>query len=487
MTGTFPDMMDFSGFNAPSRVECDIFDLTVVEGRIPADFHGRWYRMTPDPQYPPMLGQDTYLSGDGMISMFAFADGHVDFRSRYVMTERLKNDRKARRSLYGLYRNPYTDDDKVRGAPGRSAANTTPVFHAGRLLATKEDGRPMEIDPHTLATLGEYDFGGALRSATMTAHPRIDPETGEMFLYGAQAGGVATKDMAFAVVDRDGRLVSEEWFEGPYAGMVHDFVVTKDHIVFPFFPVIVDHDRLKAGGAHWKWETGRGTHIGIMPRGGSVKDMRWFSGPDWSFFHFMNAHSDGNHVHVDFTVADEVPFPFIREASGLRGPPRMEKSGLVRWTFDLSRNSGDGWEERRLGPPGDFPTIARASHMKDYAAGYYQIYDPAVGPPKVAGPVGIGFNTIMRVDVRTGELRPYAPGPHCTVQEHLHVPSTAIGHEGYLLFVVDYHETMSNEVHIVEAEHPERGPLARIAMPLRLRNQIHGNWVPEAELPPGPA
>jgi len=483
MTGAFPRTMDFSGFNAPSRVECDIFDLIVTEGAIPTDVHGRWYRMTPDPQYPPMRGEDTYLSGDGMISMFSFEDGHVDFKSRYVMTERLKNERKARRGLYGLYRNPYTDDASVSGALGRSVANTTPVFHAGRLLATKEDGRPIELDPRTLETLGEYDFGGRLRSATMTAHPRIDPETGEMFLYGTQAGGLASMDMAFAVIDREGRLVSEQWFEGPYAGMMHDFVVTKRHVIFPFFPVTTDLDRLKAGGPHWRWEAGLGTHIGVMPRGGSVADMRWFHGPDCSFFHFLNAYSEGDVAHIDFTMADEVPFPFIREASGIHGPPRMETAGLVRWSLDLSRNA-DTWEERRLGPPGDFPTIARTDHMKDYAVGYYQIYDPAIAPPIAVGPVGLGFNAIARVDVRTGELRVYAPGPHFTVQEHVHVPSAQPGHEGYLLFVVDDHQAMGCEAQIISAEHPERGPVARIALPLRLRDQIHGAWVPEGELPP---
>ena len=59
-----------------------------------------------------------------------------------------------------------------------AVANTTPVWHAGRLLMTKEDGRPYRVDPHTLETMGSYDFGG-LRSKTMTAHVRIDSRTGD--------------------------------------------------------------------------------------------------------------------------------------------------------------------------------------------------------------------------------------------------------------------------------------------------------------------
>jgi len=136
MTISFPDSMDFSGFNAPSRVECDVYDL-VIEGQVPAEINGAWYQTVPDPQYPPMLGQDTYLSGDGMLRMLRFENGHVDLKQRYIQTERFKNERRARRSLYGLYRNPYTDDPSVRGK-GRGVNNTTPIFHGGRLLALKK-------------------------------------------------------------------------------------------------------------------------------------------------------------------------------------------------------------------------------------------------------------------------------------------------------------------------------------------------------------
>jgi carotenoid cleavage dioxygenase-like enzyme len=476
MTKAFPDTPDFTGFNEPTRIECDLYDL-IIEGELPAEIRGRWYRATPDPQFPPMLGDDTYLSGDGLISVFRFADGHVDYRSRYVMTERLANERAARRGLYGLYRNPFTDDARVQGQPGRSTANTTPLFHAGRLLATKEDGRAIELDPETLATLGEYDFGGRLRSHTMTAHGRIDHDTGELYFFGYEASGLASRDIAYCVADRQGRLVREEWFEAPFTSLVHDFVVTKKHVIFPLQPVSADYERIRDGGVHWVWTPEHGTVVGIMPRDGSVDEMRWFRGAPRSFFHFMNAFTDGDVVHVDVAVTDDVPFPFIRAPSGLDPAFRPgPNSALARWSFDMAAD-GAAWQERKLGPPGDFPVVAARDHMKPYRIGYYQMFDPNVGPPRIAGPVGVGFNTVARVDHDTGELRSWSPGPAHTVQEHIHIPSRSDGHEGYLAFAVDLHETMSSEIQLVAAEHPEHGPLARIRMPIRLRNQVHGSWV----------
>ena len=483
MTKPFPQTMDFTGYNEPSRIEADVYDL-VVEGEIPAEITGRWYRATPDPQYPPSFHDDTYLSGDGMISMFKFENGWVDFKSRYVMTERLKNDRRERRSLYGRYRNPYTDHESVQHTPGRSVANTTPVFHAGRLLATKEDGRPVEMDPDTLATLGEYDFGGRLKSETFTAHVRIDYDDGRMFIFGYEAGGLATRDFAYGIVDKDGKLVSEQWFQAPYAGLVHDFALTKTQVIFPFFPVTTDLDRLKAGGPHWTWNPSEDTVMGIMPRDGTVDQIRWFRGPPCMSFHFMNAFDEGNKVHLDFGVSEMVVFPFMQRESGLE--PKLEglRSGVVRWTFDLD-GQANTWSEKPLAEAGDFPRVADKDHMKPYEISYYQGLDFSFGPPIVAGPVGPGFNAIHRLNVKTGERRTYVPGPNRTIQEHVHIASTKPGHEGYLLFIVDLHDKWVSEAHLLEAEHPENGPIARIQIPFRLRNQVHGTWVPEGDVKTG--
>jgi carotenoid cleavage dioxygenase-like enzyme len=483
MAKPFPNTMDFAGWNAPSRIECDIYDL-VTEGIVPDEIDGSWYRSIPDPQYSPMLGDDTFLSGDGMVSLFRFENGHVDFKMRYVKTERWKAERTARRSLYGLYRNPFTDDPSVQGKP-RNVNNTTPIYHAGKLLALKEDSHAMELDPHTLETIGEWDYDGKLKSQTMTAHTRLAPDTGDLYFFGYEAGGLVTKDVSFCVADKKGNLTREEWFEAPYVALMHDFAVTREHVIFPVFPITADLNRMKAGGHHWVFEQDKESFIGILPRDAHVKHMRWFRGPARSSFHFMNAYSEGNRVHMYFGVSKVPPFPFMQKASGINLRPDQVRIGFVRWTFDLSK-PGDTWEETIIGPSGDMPRTAIKDQMTDFDIGYYQTFDPnnapKNGPPPIAGPVGAGFNTIVRMEVKTGKYTTLGLGPTVTVQEHIHIPSKKPGHEGYLAFVCDLHDQQLSEVAIVEAEHIEKGPIARIKVPFRLRVQVHGNWVPAEEL-----
>lgn len=473
MTHPFPQTPDFIGHNEPVRIECDIYDL-IVEGEIPAEINGVWFRSIADPQYPSKEGNDIFISGDGMVGAFYFENGHVDYKCRYVMTERLKNDRAARRSLYGRYRNPFTDDPSVQGK-GRGVANTTPVFHGGRLLTLKEDSRGWELDPVTLETIGEFDYDGALNSETMTAHTRLDPETGELYSFGYEARGLATTDVSYWKADKHGKLHNEQWFKVPYCAMMHDFAVTRKHAIFPVFPTVCELDRLKEGGSHWAWDVSKKSHVGIMPRDGDVSEMRWFEGPPAFSYHMVNAFTEGNKVHMDLCVTDVNVFPFVQEAAGIQMKPSELNGRLARWTFDLDDDSNT-WTETILGPDGDMPRVAEKDFMQDYEIAYYAQFLIQNGPPIVSGPVYAGFNTATRINVKTGETKSFSL-PDVTFQEPVHIPSSQDGHEGYLAIVGELKDKDRCDVYLFNAETLDEGPIATIRMPLRLRDAVHGNWV----------
>src|SRR5690554_7100374 len=214
------------------RAEIDLFDCE-VEGRLPTDLDGVFYRVGPDPQYPkpPEYARDIAFDGEGHVSMFRIRNGHVDYRTRYARTQRWKAQHEARRSLFGMYRNPLTDDPGVKGL-SRGTANTQLFVHHGKLLVFKEDSPPVYMDPLTLETLDDYyTFGGKLDSETHTAHPKIDPLTGEYFGFGYEAKGLLSKDIVVFSADRNGEVNWQVTVQAPYAGMMHDFVVTQQYVV----------------------------------------------------------------------------------------------------------------------------------------------------------------------------------------------------------------------------------------------------------------
>src|ERR1019366_6776248 len=107
-----------------------------------------------------------------------------------------KAEAAAGRALFGKYRNPFTDDPSVKGM-NRNLANTNPVVFAGKLLALREDPPPVAMDPLTLETLGNWDFEGTLPGPTFTAHPKIDPETGQMIAFGFAPKGLYSTDVCY--------------------------------------------------------------------------------------------------------------------------------------------------------------------------------------------------------------------------------------------------------------------------------------------------
>jgi carotenoid cleavage dioxygenase len=268
----------FASMNKPCRFEGDVTDLEVT-GAIPSELDGTFFRVQPDHRFPPLFEDDIHFNGDGAVSAVRITGGRAGLRQRYVRTDRFRWEEKAGRSLFGRYRNPWTDCESVKGVI-RTASNTNVVFWRGVLLAMKEDGPPFAMDPVTLETLGRYDFEGQITSPTFTAHPKVDPRTGEMVCFAYEAGGDGADcsvDVAVWTVDGDGRKVEECWYKAPFAGMIHDCGISENWVVLALTPIKMNLERMKKGGNKFAWDPNEDQWYGVVPRrGAKSEDIIWF-------------------------------------------------------------------------------------------------------------------------------------------------------------------------------------------------------------------
>lgn len=467
-------------FDAPMRVEADITDVECTQGEVPEHLDGTYYRVVVDRHYPSFVPNDLALfNSDGMAMSFSFHKGRVNFTSRYVRTPRFVAEEKAGRSLFGAYRNPFTDDPSVAGIR-RGLANTNIFFHGGRLYASKEDSQPVLLDPVTLETLGEYDFEGALTSETSTAHPKIDPRTGEMVFFGYAAKGEATPDIAYYEADPTGRITHEAWITAPYSSMVHDFAVTQNHVVFPVVPLRSSTEWIQRGNPQFFWDPDEPVHLGILPRKGSAKDVRWIRGSTRFASHIMGAFEDGRHLHIDTPTADTNYFPWFPDISGAPYDPDRSKTRLSRWTVDLADASAGFTERRLMEAAGEFPRMDDRQETLPYDWGVLALND-LPGREKAGG----GFRWVGAVQPSTGRTRVYDPGDGSTVGEPIFVPGDADRAgpgEGYVLVVVARRDRMHSELVILDAQHVDHEPVATLSLPIRIKSGLHGNWVSAAEL-----
>jgi len=480
----YPDTRAFSGILNMVRFEGDIHDCE-VEGEIPSQLNGTFHRVHPDQQFPPRFDDDQFFNGDGMISLFRFRGGKVDFKQRYAHTDKWKLEREADHALFGAYRNPLTDDPFVKGAI-RGTANTTPIVHAGKLFALKEDSPPLLMDPLTLETFGYSDFDGKLTSQTFTAHPKIDPVTGNMVAFSYGSKGLCTKDCTYMEISPKGELLKEVWFEAPYYCMMHDFGVTEDYVCFHIIPIISNWERLENNMPFFGFDTTMPVYFGVMPRNGDAKDMKWFKGPNLFCSHVMNAFNEGSKIHFDVPVAKNNMFPFFPDVHGEPFKPQEALSYMTRWTVDYNSEKLELTQmDRMTDMVGEFPRIDDRYATQKHDYGWLLVTDPTLqfnGPGGRAS--GLMINKLGYINFLNGKQSEWWCGPDSVIQEPCFVPRTpdAPQGDGYLIALVDDIINNYSGLAILDAQRIEEGPIGRVKLPFRLRQGLHGNWADERKL-----
>jgi carotenoid cleavage dioxygenase len=469
MSKPFPvDDPFLRGYYAPLHMECDAPNLPIT-GEMPRELDGWLYRNGPNPQFAPR-GPYHWFSGDGMLHAFHIDNGRVSYRNRWVRTPKWELEHAEGEGLSGSFGNPRYTDPRVMKL-NSTLANTNVVWHGDRLLALEEAHAPFEVDPQTLAPRGSLDFAGKLKGP-MTAHPKLDPVNGEMVFFGYSATGRFTPQVNLHVASRDGALLRSEQIEAPYSSMVHDFVVSRDWIILPIFPLTGSMERAMKGAPAYAWEPEKGTHIALIPRGGSVTDARWFTGDPCYVFHPMNAFdtADGKVVcdMMKYPVAPLFPGP-----DGQRIGKEPPVARLVRWTFDPKGNTDTYTEQALDDHPGEFPRLDERFTGLPYRHGYFQVgavTDASIGRDK--------RNGVAHIDLQTGHVSSWMPAAVDYCGEPVFVPRStdSVEGDGFLLSVVYRGETGCSDLAVFDASQVEAGPLALAHLSHRVPAGFHGNW-----------
>lgn len=484
MTISYADHPALQGDFEPARFDASLYDCEVV-GTIPAGLNGTFYRACAEWFYPPKYPDDAPFAADGMITAFRIADGSCDYAARFVETPRYLANKAARRQLFGYYRNPFTHEPEVQGEYNKAdtVSNTNVIFFAGRLLALKEDAPPMEIDPDTLETKGFFDFGGDYKAPTFTAHPKVDGRTGEMITYGYEAEGLATNAIWLYTIDASGKVTSERKLTAPYLSMVHDIAISQNYILIPVYGMVSSMERLRQGKVHWGWDTAMPSHIGVLPRHGEASEIRWFDGPAMAMVHTFAASDEGGVITLDAAVSDGNPFPFFPDVDGKPFDPAAARTTIRRYVIDMNA-SASGWREERLwqDKPGALSRIDDRFMGHPFRHGLLSFADDS---KPFSGDMGgrRPTNSFGRFDFATGAVEAMFAGPEFGLQEIAFAPRSPDAPEadGWVMALGTNYETMKSELVIGDTANLAAGPVARVRLPFRAPQQVHGNWVPSWE------
>lgn len=422
-----------------------------ITGVIPPELDGLLARIGPNPMHVENPAAHHWFMGDGMVHGLRLKDG---------------------KALW--YRNRYVGVSNVTKALGRPTApgprrgvsdvvNTNIVGHAGRLWALVEAGAyPVEMDGE-LNTVRHGLFDSIFDSG-YTAHPHVDPDTGE--LHAICYDGFVHNRVRYLVIDKNCHLRRNVDIPVHHGPMMHDCAITQGSVVILDMPVTFSVSAaLKGSGLPYAWNPRHEARVGVLPREGEARDIRWFSVDPCFVFHTCNAFDMDN----GDTVLDVVVHGRMFDSASHQGPESQAVT-FERWTLDAST----GRVQRKV--------ISRESQE------FPRMDERLAGKPyRYAYTVGIDIdrpapNALLRHDMHTGDTIRHSYGSHHLSGEVVFVPrhANAAEDEGWLLSYVHDINCGSSKVVILDAQNIEGEPQAVIELPVRVPLGFHGNWIATA-------
>jgi carotenoid cleavage dioxygenase-like enzyme len=464
-----------TGAWTPNTREVDAHELDVIAGEIPADLTGVYLRNTENPLLDAISGRYHPFDGDGMLHAIRFERGGASYRNRFVKTAGFAAELEAGAPLWaGILESPDLSQRDGWGARTRmkDASSTDVTVHNGVALTTfYQCGDAYLIDPITLEPRGvaRLHHPSFASGATISAHPKVDEATGELlfFNYSTEAPFCHV-----GVADASGALLRVMPVELPGPRLPHDMAFTERFAIIGDFPLFWDPSRLAQRTYRPRYYPELGSRFGLVPRDGSG-EVRWFSASPTYVLHFSNAYEEGDEVvlegyHQGAPVQergpDDTPISMFMKSIDMHAM----KTRRHRWRFNLK--TGATREEILDDECSEFPTI-----HPGYAGRKHRYVYAAVGEPGF-----FLFSGLLRTDAQTGAKTRYAFPKGVFASEAPFCPRDGAQGEddGYLVTFTTDVGSDASECQIFDARSIERGPIARVKLPMRISSGTHAAWAP---------
>jgi all-trans-8'-apo-beta-carotenal 15,15'-oxygenase len=456
--------------------EYDYF-IDDVEGRVPADLTGTFFRNGPGRQRIGGRAYGHWFDGDGMLCAFTFANGRVHFRNRYVRTPKYVEETAAQKILYRGFGTQIPGGwmKNVLRMPA-NPANTNTIFHGNRLLALNEGGKPWELEPGTLDTVGEYDYDGKLgKSQVFSAHGKIHPATGDYINFGAGISGFGSRGpkpcLHLYRIDASGTMYTQGTIALAQFPFCHDFVVTHRYAIFFVGSIVFGNMLPMLLGARTisqqiHFDPAIPLQIVVCDLA-TLREVRRFETTPGAVIHFGNAFEDSGQIVVDAMFTDN--FAANDTLSNVFDPHgRFNGGRYVRYFLDMA--SGRLRNESMTDVESEFPTYNLARTGQRHQACYTAC--------SIDNGANSFFNGIARVDF-DGRSKVVTLTPGHYGSEPLFVAADGATREddGYLLEVVYDAWTHRSELRVLRAD-----DIGEQVCCLKLRHhvphQFHGYFTP---------
>lgn len=439
------------GLNQPMQKELTLQQLS-VSGSIPAELDGTYARIGPNPIGKVNPANHHWFLGDGMVHGVRLHDGKaLWYRNRWIRSTEVSQ------ALHEAPApGPRRDNDTV---------NTNVLGHAGKVWALVEAGAyPVQLDAQ-LQTVAHDPFGGSLKGS-FSAHPHLDPASGEMHAICYEAQDQNT--IRHVVVGADGKVRREEPIAVQHGPSIHDCMITQNHVIVLDLPVTFSMATFVAGYAFpYIWNPQHKARVGVLNKTAPGSEIVWCEVAPCYVFHACNAFETADGKITLDVVAHATMFQ-----DSLLGP--SADCAFERWSVD----TGSRKVERRV--------------IDALAQEFPRPNEVLIGQPyRYAYSVGLKRDTqgqfesdqlLIKHDLHQGTRQLHDFGADRHAGEFIFQPRADANTEddGWLMgYVIDARRQTTDLV-ILDARDFAGAAVAAVTMPHIIPMGFHGNWLPAA-------
>ncbi|MGH8035036.1 MAG: carotenoid oxygenase family protein, partial [Lysobacterales bacterium] len=332
------------------------------------------------------------------------------------------------------------------------------------------NGEGYRLDPLTLETLGIESW---VPIDGISAHAKVNENTGELYFFNYT---VYPPFAHYGVVDKDNQLMAYRPVALPGPRVIHDMAFTENYAILPDFPLLFNAQ----GQVEMHWELP--SRFGFVPRNGGPGEVRWFEAKPTFVQHWLNAYEEGDWVILDgYLQEDPVPQELPRDypAEVAAAFAILHSGGirtiLYRWRFNLV--TGETREEciddlHRTNL--EFGMFNQRYGGRKYRYAYSATLEPDM----------FLMNGWVKHDLQTGEswARKLPAGLYCSESPFAPRKGSKDEDDGYLISFITDENQQQAECWIIDAKRIQDGPVARIALPHKVKSGTHSTWASRQQL-----
>lgn len=464
--------------------EFKLTTLKIIEGHIPKSLRGVLYRNGPSRLERGGRTVGHWFDGDGAVLGIWFDESGASAMYKFVHSDFYEEEERAGEYIHRSFDTNHEGffSKLFKSNTVKNAANTSILPLPDRLLTLYEGDHPYKLDLKTFEFKGSDNLGFLQDSWNFSAHPKIDPDNGDIYNFG-QHGGRKTLLMTYRM-DKHGKFIAKNGVEIDGPNFIHDCVLAGRYLVVFNFALELGLVQfllgLKTFHQALEWKPENGTEIFIFNKEDLSLVSRFKIKDAFFSYHFSNGYEekDGNLVidfikYADWNTVDS----FVTRFPASKDDPSIMKDLSVEGKMTRIRLDSTQGKVLELTEVSDvfceFPTGADSVVGKSWR---YTLFACHTGDYNIKGE---WFKGIGRHDRKENKVITYYFGEHRYVNEPILVEYEEGNgsEEGFILTQVYDAKEDSTEIWIHKSEELEKGPICKIQLPETLPLALHAKWV----------